>query len=241
MIFREIGGMKTFFRILVVCICAGAALNISEVAADDYQRAKRAYDNDKYATAIKLLLPMAKTGDAKAQVLLGRIYEFPYVRDGIKKDWTKAQFWFEKAVKQDYTPAYRALGFHLVKTGKNPKRGLRILKVAAERGDAIAQWGLGRYLMSSDWGVPKDHAAARKWFLKAIEQKFSFAAFYLISLYEGDGNYIEAYKWDLIGQFLEKSKTPSRLPDIREKMTKTQIAESQRRAKVWLKAHGEKP
>ena len=233
--------MKSFFRILVVCIFAAATFNVSEVAADDYQHAKRAYDNDKYATAIKLLLPMAKSGDAKAQVLLGRIYEFPYIRDGVKKDWTKAQFWFEKAVKQEYAPAYRALGFHLVKTGKNPKRGFRILKVAAERGDAIAQWGLGRYLMSSDWGVPKDHAAARKWFLKAIEQKFSFAAIYLISIYKGKGDYVEAHKWDLIEQFLEKRNTTALHPDVREKMTKSQIAESQRRAKAWLRAHGEKP
>jgi len=233
--------MKTFVRILVVCICAGAAFNVSEVAADDFQKAKRAYDNEKHATAIKLLLPMAKAGDAKAQVLLGRIYEFPYVTDGIKKDYTKAQFWFEKAVKQDYTPAYRVLGFFLVKTGKNPKRGLRILKVAAERGDAIAQWGMGHYLITSNWGVPVDRTAARKWLLKAIEQKFEFATAYLILLDKGEGDYVEAYKWHLIGQFLAKTKKPRLLPDVREKMTKSQIAESQRRAKAWLLAHGEKP
>ncbi|MHA1538030.1 MAG: hypothetical protein ACTSUD_10790 [Alphaproteobacteria bacterium] len=89
--------------------------------------------------------------------------------------------------------------------------------------------------------MQENRAAARKCFIKAIEQKFAFAATKLISFYEGEGDYVEAYKWDLIGQFLLKSKTPSRLPDIREKMTKSQIAESQRRAKAWLIAHGKKP
>ncbi len=233
--------MKSFVRIFVVCIFAAAVFNGAEAAGNNYQKAKRAYDNDKYATAIKLLLPMAKAGDAKAQVLLGRIYEMPDGRDGIKKNLTKAQFWFEKAVKQDYTLAYRALGFHLVGTGKNPKRGLRILKVAAERGDAQAQWGMGFYLMSSDWGLPKDDAAARKWLLKAIEQKFAFAATYLLLIYKGEGDYVEAHKWDLIEQFLEKRNWSTIEPDVREKMTGGQIAESRRRAKVWLIAHGEEP
>ena len=238
--------MKSFFRILVVCIFAMAALDGAGAAENNYQKAKQAYEKENYAVAIKLLLPMAKAGDAKAQVLLGLTYDDADGRTSVKSNRTKAQFWFEKAVKQDYTLAYRELGFHLVGTGKNPKRGLRILKVAAERGDAMAQWGMGFYLMSSDWGVPKDHAEARKWFLKAIEQKFSFAATYLIMLYEGDGNYVEALKWDIIGQFfLEQEgvlkKGPLKSPDIREKMTKSQIAESQRRAKAWLRAHGEKP
>ena len=172
--------MKFLFRILVVCIFAGAALNSADAAENNYQKAKRAYDDNEYATAVKLLIPMAKAGDPKAQVLLGRIYDMPDGRPGVKKDRTKAQFWFEKAVKQDYTRGYRALGFHLVGTGKNPKRGLRILKVAAVRGDAVAQWGMGLYLLSSNWGVPVDRTAARKWFIKAIEQKYSHAATYLL-------------------------------------------------------------
>ncbi len=233
--------MKFLFRILVVCIFAGAALNSAGAAENNYQKAKRAYDDNEYATAVKLLIPMAKAGNPKAQVLLGRIYDMPDGRPGVKKDRTKAQFWFEKAVKQDYTRGYRALGFHLVGTGKNPKRGLRILKVAAERGDAQAQWGLGLYLSSSNWGLVENRAAARKWLLKSIEQKHVNAAFELLKWYRGEGDYTEAHKWDLIVQYLWKSDSTLLHPDIREKMTKTQIAESQRRAKAWLKAHGEKP
>ena len=59
-------------------------------------------------------------------------------------------------------------------------------------------------------------------------------------MYRADGDYVEAYKWDIVGQFLT-TKGSLVLPDVREKMTKSQIVESQRRAKAWLRAHGEKP
>jgi TPR repeat protein len=100
---------------------------------------------------------------------------------------------------------------------------------------------LGLILSRSSWGIPEDRAASRKWFLKAIEQKYSIAATYLLKMYKEDGDLVEAYKWDLIDQFLEKRNKTVLLPDIREDMTKSQIAESQRRAKAWLRAHGEKP
>ena len=234
--------MNVLSRILVVCIfAAGAALIGAEALADDLQKAKRAYDKGNPAAAIKLLLPMAKAGNPKAQILLGRVYSLPGGRPGVKRDRTKAQFWYEKAVKQDYTPAFRALGFHLVGTGKNPFRGYRLLKVAAERGDAKAQWGLGLYLSSSNWGLPEDRAAARKWLLKSIEQKHVNAALQLMKWYLDESDNVEAHKWDLIVQYLWKTKSTSLLPDVREDMTKSQVAESQRRAKAWLEAHGEKP
>lgn len=237
--------MKLLFRILVVCIFAGTATNGSEAAENDFQTAKRAYDKRNYATVIKLLLPLAEGGDAKAQHLLARTYDFAQGQTGVKSDNTKAQFWYEKAVQQDYLPAIRDLGAHLVREFKNVKRGYGLLKTAAERGDAGAQLGLGIYLASSDWGLPVDRAKARTWLLKSIGQKYAYAATRLHLMYRRDGDTVESYKWDIIGQFLTTKdslvKGPLILPDIREKMTESQVAESQRRAKVWLQAHGEKP
>ena len=238
--------MKFLSRILVVCVFAAAALNGTEATADDLQKAKRAYDKRNYATAIKLLLPMAKGGDAKAQHLLGRTYDFAQGQTGVRSDNTKAQLWYEKAVRQDYLPAIRDLGFHLVREFKNAKRGYSLLKTAAERGDAGAQLGLGIYLASSNWGLPVDRIAARKWLLRSIEQKFAYAATHLHLMYRADRDYVEAYKWDIIGQYLSEQqgsrvKGPLILPDIREKMTKSQVAEAKRQAVAWLVAHAEKP
>lgn len=234
--------MKFLSHILVVCVfVAATVLNGTNAAADDLQKAERAYDKGNSAAAIKLLLPLAKAGNTKAQHLLGLTYDFADGRTGVKSDNTKAQFWYEKAVNQDYLPAIRDLGTHLLRELKNVKRGYRLLKTAAERGDAKAQFGLGIYLLRSNWGWPVDRAAARKWFIKAIEQKYSIAATYLLKMYKQDGDYVEAHKWDLIDQFLEKRNKTFLLPDVREDMTASQIAESKRRAKEWLKAHGEKP
>ncbi len=233
--------MKSFFRILVVCIFATAALNGAGAAGNNYQKAKRAYDKSDYAAAIKLLLPMARGGDPKAQNLLGLTYYLADGRTGVNSDRTKAQFWYEKAVKQDYLPAIRGLGFLLAGTAKNSKRGFLLLKTAAERGDAEAQWGMGFYLSSSNWGLSADRAAARKWLLKSIEQKYVNAALQLMKWHLVEKDYTEAYKWNLIVQYLWKLKSTPLKPDVREKMTESQIAESQRRAKAWLIAHGEKP
>ena len=239
--------MQIFFRILVVCFFAGAPFNSLDAAENDFLIARRVYDKGSEAAAVKLLLPIAKAGDPRAQHLLGYIYDMTDGTAGVKGDDTKALFWYEKAVQQDYTPALRNLAFHLIREFKNVKRGIRLLKIAAERGDAEAQYGMGYYLWAPNtWGTQVDRPAARKWLLKAIEQKFARAATQLLLLYSADGDYIEAYKWDVIGQYLSEQqgsrvKGPLILPDIRRKMTKSQIAEAKRRAVAWLVARREKP
>ncbi|MHA1536205.1 MAG: tetratricopeptide repeat protein [Alphaproteobacteria bacterium] len=202
--------------------------------------------NERFTKAIKLLLPMSNAGVAKAQHLLGATYNFADGRTGVKRNKTKARFWYEKAVKQDYTPALRDLGFSLVGPPKSTKRGMHLLKMAAERGDAQAQWGMGFYLMNSNRGVPADRPAARKWLLRAIEQKYAYAATHLLLMYRRDGDNVEAYKWDIVGKYLWEqqgaaTKGPLIRPDVRRRMTKSQIAEAQRRAVAWLAAHRDKP
>ena len=91
--------MKLLLRILVVCIFAGTAINGSGAAENDFQKAVQAYAIGNFAAAIKLLLPLAKSGDAKAQRLLGRTYDFADGRTGVKSDNTKARFWYEKGMQ----------------------------------------------------------------------------------------------------------------------------------------------
>ena len=55
-------------RILVVCVFTVAVLNGVGAAENNYQKAKRAYDDNQYAVAINLLLPSAKAGNPKAQI-----------------------------------------------------------------------------------------------------------------------------------------------------------------------------
>ena len=148
--------MKILSHFLLVCVfVAATVLNGTNAAADDLQKAERAYDKGNSAAAIKLLLPLAKGGNAKAQHLLGLTYDFADGRTGVKSDNTKAQFWYEKAVKQDYLPAIRDLGAHLLRELKNVKRGYRLLKTAAERGDAKAQFADSRVSRQLSLGLSR--------------------------------------------------------------------------------------
>jgi hypothetical protein len=54
------------------------------------------YDRADYATSLRVWLPLAEHGDAKAQVYVGEIYEKGL---GIPPDYVQAAAWYEKAAK----------------------------------------------------------------------------------------------------------------------------------------------
>ena len=86
-------------------------------------------------------------------------------------------------------------------------------RVAAEEGDAPAQWALG-FSYAEGRGVSEDNAVAAKWFTKAAEQGYERAQYYLGLMYdngegvpEDDGTAIKWYtraaeQGDVNAQFL---------------------------------------
>ncbi len=108
-----------------------------------------AYDRGDYATALRLLRPLAEKGNADAQYKLGQIYDSG---DGATKDTVEAAKWFAEAMKQ-----YRK---------------------AAAQGDAKAKEKLGdMYVVGA--GVPQDSTEASKWYREAAEQGNGDAAWSL--------------------------------------------------------------
>lgn len=111
---------------------------------------------------------------------------------------------------------------------------------AAEQGNAQAQLKMGM-LYATGSGVALDDQKAVSWYLKASEQKIAEAQFYAAVRYaNGQGigmDYVESCKWLIISgkagfefstlfrEFLEKNMTPDN------------IAEAQKRASEWMKAH----
>ncbi|BCX88118.1 hypothetical protein MIN45_P0485 [Methylomarinovum tepidoasis] len=67
-----------------------------------------AHDRSNYATALKIWLPQARAGDAKAQTYVGEIYEKGL---GLTPDYQAAAHWYRKAAEQGYAPAMINLGF----------------------------------------------------------------------------------------------------------------------------------
>ncbi|MFZ1415708.1 MAG: caspase family protein [Defluviicoccus sp.] len=66
-----------------------------------------AHDRANYATALKVWLPQAEAGDAKAQTYVGEIYEKGL---GTAADYGAAAEWYRKAAEQNYAPAQVNLG-----------------------------------------------------------------------------------------------------------------------------------
>ena len=65
------------------------------------------FDRADYATALKIWLPMAESGDAEAQTYVGEIYEKGL---GLTPNYEVAAFWYAKAVEQKNSRAQINLG-----------------------------------------------------------------------------------------------------------------------------------
>ena len=75
--------------------------------ADDLDDALAALNNGDYATAFKLLKPLAEQGNADAQYNLGLMY---YHGEGVRKDDKEAVKWLRKAADQGFAIAQHNLG-----------------------------------------------------------------------------------------------------------------------------------
>jgi tetratricopeptide (TPR) repeat protein len=111
---------------------------------------------------------------------------------------------------------------------------------AAEQGEAQAQFNLG-WLYYTGQGVTQDYRQAADWFRKAAEQGFAKAQYNLGLMYgTGQGvaqDYIEAHKWWNIAGGGGNSDGIKNRETVEKMMTPDQIAEAQRRASAWMKAH----
>ena len=92
-------------QVLPVCGClfvlTGPAM------ADPIADAAHAYRAGDYAKAEKLLIPLARHGDARAQSVLGHLF---YDGKGVPRDYKKAAKWFHLAATQGEAQAQYALG-----------------------------------------------------------------------------------------------------------------------------------
>lgn len=66
-----------------------------------------AHDRANFTTALKVWLPLAQSGDLKAQTYVGEIYEKGL---GTKPDYRKAASWYQKAANKGYARAQMSLG-----------------------------------------------------------------------------------------------------------------------------------
>ncbi len=159
------------------------------------QDAKRSLHKGDYPSAIRLLRPLAESGIAEAQCLLGSLC---LVADAIAKE--EARDWLHRAAKQNDPAALYYLfviGLDSAKKEEDARRALLVR--SAELGCADAQDHLGRLYATGDGGFPQDKFLARMWYGRAAEQGTPGAAYevaFMMLLGEGGPADREAaYKW----------------------------------------------
>src|SRR3972149_3694314 len=89
-------------------IIVSVMLGFAQVAsAGPFEDAVTAHERGEYATALKLLLPLAEQGNAKAHFYLGMMYAGG---KGVAQDYKEAVRWFRKVAERGYAEAQHILG-----------------------------------------------------------------------------------------------------------------------------------
>ena len=203
-----------------------------------------AHEQGVYATALRLLRPLAEQGEASAQYNLGLMFDNG---QGVPQDYATAVSWYRKAAEQGHAAAQNNLGAmyaHGQGVPQDYAAAASWYRKAAEQGNAMAQYNLG-VLYDDGQGVPQDYAVAMSWYRKAAEQGYVDAQISLGIFYSmGEGvsrDYVIAHMWfslaaggDKKGAEARNKMTPAQARDIVAKhMTPTQIAEAQKLAREW--------
>lgn len=152
-----------------------------------FAEAYRLWQLREYDRVVAMIQPLAESGNASAQFLMGGIYS---KGEGVPQDDELAVSWWRKAALQGVPDAQNELGVALLDgTGimPDPEEAVIWYRRAAESGLAVAQVNLGLAYWEGR-GVPRDSTKAVTWFRKAAEQGLGWAQFYLGSAYwEGIG------------------------------------------------------
>ncbi len=89
-------------RFLGIALAAAGVAAAAPASAERYEDGLAAYNRSDYDKALKLLRPAAEKGDARAQYLLGRQYQFG---QGVKADRAEAYFWYKRAEAKGHLEA----------------------------------------------------------------------------------------------------------------------------------------
>ena len=192
-------------RFLALALLVVAMGSTSLTVAGPLEDGVTAIRRDDYATALRLLRPLAEQGDARAQYHLGALYDFG---QGVPLDYAQAAFWYRMAAEQGDAWAQLNLGVLYDRGHGVPQdyaQAVAWYRKSAEQGDAWAQNNLG-VMYENGHGVPQDYVQAHMWINLAASRETD----------------------------LNRRNTWVKARDtLAAKMTREQIAEAQRRAREW--------
>ena len=132
------------------------ALGLQAGALAGFAEGASAYNARNYAAALKEIVPLARSGHADAQHLLGLMY---YMGRGVTRDYRQAFFWSQKAATAGKADAQYLVGA-MYYTGNavplDQRQAVMWFHKAAEQGHADAQHALALMYRYHVAGVPQD-------------------------------------------------------------------------------------
>ena len=181
------GVIKYFVLMLLVCATTSSdaqAFHNSESDAAEFlhERTRNFY-------------LLARDGDPEAQYQLANCYSKGY---GVEVNDSLAFVWAKRSAEQDYPSGLYFLAY-CYETGKGCSHNMSnanfLYKKAydkalqlANRGDASAQFVVGKVLDYGNGGIAQEQSAAVRWYKRAAEQGYSGAQFNLGNCYQlGEG------------------------------------------------------
>jgi peptide-methionine (S)-S-oxide reductase len=179
-------------------VLVSAPAPAAPLVAAPLEEGNAAYIRGDFATAERLLRPLAEQGNATAQFDLGGMY---YHGRGVPQDYAAALTWYRRAADQGDARAQNGLGDMYSDGNGVPQdyaAALTWYRKSADQGHASGEYNLGA-MYENGQGVPQDYADALKWFHLAADHGDVDAQFNIGGMYEhGQGvpqDYAEALKW----------------------------------------------
>ena len=132
-------GIKLGIAAFVLCVGLAAS-----ASAGQLEEGEAAYLHWDFATALRLLRPLADGGNAKEEYYIGCMY---LREQGVPWDLTEATKWFRKAADQNYAPAQTELGLRYEggrAVPRDMREAIKWWRKAASQDYAEAQYYLGR-------------------------------------------------------------------------------------------------
>jgi clan AA aspartic protease (TIGR02281 family) len=129
---------------------------------DEVRPGLRAWKSEDYATAMRLLRPLAESGNAIAQYFVGDMYDRGL---GVEQSYVQAAIWYRKAAEQGERLAQTGLGFLYQYGNGVPKdyaEAMKWMLKAAKQGYWPAQMDMS-YLYKKGWVVPQNYVLAYMW------------------------------------------------------------------------------
>jgi TPR repeat protein len=177
--------IRSASAILFALVLTAAFTGCGTRADSEYEKGVEAYLRRDYANAVLHYREAAKREHAEAQFQLGCCYENG---EGVPADFAEAVKWWRKAAEKSHQAARERL---------EELDELERCRQAAERGDAEAQYHLGRQCVEG--ALNADPREAAKWFRLAAEQGHAGAQFELARnlCYDNDDDDddAEAFEW----------------------------------------------